>query len=112
MEAAGAAQLEDWIDSLPEGLDTPIGEQGGQLSGGQRQRVALARALVAGTPILVLDEPTSGSDEATVERLVQELIAIAEERTLLYVTHRLDELTSFDAVVVIDDGRVVSPGAP
>jgi ABC-type multidrug transport system fused ATPase/permease subunit len=83
MEAARAAQLEDWIDALPEGLDTPIGEQGGQLSGGQRQRVALARALLAGTPILVLDEATSGSDEATAERLVQDLIAIAEEETLL-----------------------------
>jgi ATP-binding cassette subfamily C protein CydC len=110
MNAARAAQLEDWIDSLPERLDTPIGEQGAQLSGGQRQRLALARALLADTPILVLDEPTSGLDEATAERLVNDVISIAETKSLLYVTHRLDELASFDEVVGIENGRVISPG--
>jgi ATP-binding cassette subfamily C protein CydC len=109
MDAARAARLEDWIDSLPERLDTPIGEQGAQLSGGQRQRLALAPALLPSTPILVLDEPTSGLDEATAERLVKDVISIAETKGLLYVTHRLDELASFDEVVGIENGRVVSP---
>ena len=110
--AARAAQLGDWIDSLPDGLDTKVGEQGAQLSGGQRQRLALARALLARTPILVLDEPTSGLDEATAERLLNDVISTTAGKSLLYVTHRLDELAAFDEVDVIEDGRVVSQSAP
>jgi ABC-type multidrug transport system fused ATPase/permease subunit len=110
--AARAAQLGDWIDSLPDGLDTKVGEQGAQLSGGQRQRLALARALLARTPILVLDEPTSGLDEATAERLLSDVISTTAGKSLLYVTHRLDELTAFDEVDVIEDGRVVSRSTP
>ena len=98
----------DWIDSLPDGLDTKVGEQGAQLSGGQRQRLALARALLARTPILVLDEPTSGLDEATAAKLVHDVIATTTGKSILYVTHRLDELSAFDDVVVIEDGRQVS----
>jgi thiol reductant ABC exporter CydC subunit len=110
--AARAAQLGDWIDSLPDGLDTKVGEQGAQLSGGQRQRLALARALLARTPILVLDEPTSGLDEATAEKLLNDVISTTAGKSLLYVTHRLDELAAFDEVDVIEDGRVVSQSAP
>jgi ABC-type multidrug transport system fused ATPase/permease subunit len=110
--AARAAQLGDWIDSLPDGLDTKVGEQGAQLSGGQRQRLALARALLARTPILVLDEPTSGLDEATAERLLNDVISTTAGKSILYVTHRLDELSAFDEVDVIKDGRVVSRSAP
>jgi ATP-binding cassette subfamily C protein CydC len=104
-EAARAAQLGEFIESLPTGLDTEIGEQGAQLSGGQRQRLALARALLARTPVLVLDEPTSGLDEVTAKRLLNDLVASSVGKTVLYVTHRLDELTSFDEVVAIDKGR-------
>ena len=68
-DAARRAQLGPWIDSLPDGMDTPVGERGARLSGGQRQRVALARALLAGAPVLVLDEPTSGLDRPTARRL-------------------------------------------
>ncbi len=107
-----AAQLWDWIDSLPDGLETKVGEQGAQLSGGQRQRLALARALLARTPILVLDEPTSGLDEATAERLLSEVMSTTEGKSLLYVTHRLDELAAFDEVDVIENGRVVSRCVP
>ncbi len=110
--AARAAQLGDWIDSLPDGLDTTIGEQGAQLSGGQRQRLALARALLARTPILILDEPTSGLDEATAERLLSDLVSTTAGKSLLYVTHRLDELAAFDEVYVIEDGHVASRSAP
>ena len=109
-EAARAAQLTELIDSLPDGLDTEVGEQGAQLSGGQRQRLALARALLAGSPILVLDEPTSGLDGPTAERLLDDLVSSSQGKSLLYVTHRLDELARFDDVVVIEDGRLVGLG--
>ena len=108
IQAARTAQLGAWIDSLPDGLDTKVGEQGAQLSGGQRQRLALARALLARKPILVLDEATSGLDEATAERLLSDVFATTAGKSLLYVTHRLDELAAFDEVDVIDSGRVVS----
>jgi ABC-type multidrug transport system fused ATPase/permease subunit len=111
-EAARAAQLGDWIDSLPEGLDTEVGEQGAQLSGGQRQRLALARALLACTPILVLDEATSGLDEATAARLLRDVFTTTAGKSLLCVTHRLDELAGFDEVDEIDNGRVVRRSVP
>ncbi len=111
-EAVRAAQLSDWISSLPDGLDTKVGEQGAQLSGGQRQRLALARALLARTPVLILDEPTSGLDETTAERLLSDVLATTAGKSLLYVTHRLDELAAFDEVDVIDNGRVVGQSVP
>ena len=107
-----AAQLGEWIDSLPDGFETKVGEQGAQISGGQRQRLALARALLARTPILVLDEPTSVLDEATAERLLSEVMSTTAGKSLLYVTHRLDELAAFDEVDVIENGRVVSRCVP
>jgi ABC-type transport system involved in cytochrome bd biosynthesis fused ATPase/permease subunit len=103
--AARAAQLGPWVDSLPRGLDTPVGEEGAQLSGGQRQR--LARALLARAPVLVLDEPTSGLDEPTAERLVHDVFATTTGTSFLYVTHRADELAAFDEVFIVDNGKVV-----
>jgi thiol reductant ABC exporter CydC subunit len=103
--AARTAQLGPWIDSLPQGLDTSVGEMGARLSGGQRQRVALARALLADPPILLLDEPTAGLDHATASRLLHDVLATASGKSILYITHRLEEVTAFDAVIELADGR-------
>ncbi|MGO8873767.1 MAG: thiol reductant ABC exporter subunit CydC [Acidimicrobiales bacterium] len=110
--AADAAQLGFWIESLLAGLDTQVGEQGVRLSGGQRQRVALARALLVRPDVLVLDEPTSSLDHPTATRLVRDVLAAAEGRSLLYVTHRLEELDAFDEVVVVENGRAVAHAFP
>ena len=110
--AAHAAQLGTWIDSLPHGLDTPVGEQGAMVSGGQRQRLALARALLARPDVLVLDEPTSGLDHETASRLLEDVLDANPGRSLLYVTHRDEELAAFDRVVGIADGRAEPVGGP
>jgi len=91
--------------SLPQGLDPSVGEMGRRLSGGQRQRVALARALLADTPILLLDEPTAGLDRATASRLLHDMLATASGKSILYVTHRVEELTAFDTVVEMRGSR-------
>jgi ABC-type multidrug transport system fused ATPase/permease subunit len=108
--AVRRAQLEEWVDTLPEGLGTPVGEHGGRVSGGQRQRIALARALLAGAPVLVLDEPTAGLDEPTAARLLHDVLAAGAGHSVLLVTHREHEAALFDHVVVVEEGRVVGPG--
>lgn len=107
---AEKAQALGFIDALPEGFDTPLGERGKSLSGGQRQRLAIARALVRDAPILLLDEATSALD-AESERLVQLALDQAmEERTTLVIAHRLATVLRADRIVVMDDGRVVEEG--
>ena len=104
------ARLLDWVDALPEGLDTRVGEHGAQVSGGQRQRIALARALLADFPILLLDEPAEHLDLATADELTADLLAATEGRTTLLVTHRLAGLEAVDEIVVLDGGRVADRG--
>ena len=104
------ARLLDWADSLPDGLDTLVGEHGARLSGGQRQRLALARALLADFPVLVLDEPAEHLDLPTADALTADLLAATEGRTTLLITHRLAGLEAVDEVVVLDEGRVVQLG--
>ncbi|QFU31668.1 ABC transporter transmembrane domain-containing protein [Brevundimonas sp. Bb-A] len=107
---AEKAQAMGFIDALPEGFDTPLGERGKSLSGGQRQRLAIARALVRDAPILLLDEATSALD-AESERLVQAALDQAmTERTTLVIAHRLATVLRADRIVVMDDGRVVEEG--
>jgi ATP-binding cassette subfamily B protein len=107
---ADKAQALGFIDALPEGFDTPLGERGKSLSGGQRQRLAIARALVRDAPILLLDEATSALD-AESERLVQVALDQAmEERTTIVIAHRLATVLRADRIVVMDDGRVVEEG--
>jgi len=104
--AIGRAQLAEWVGTLPLGLDTPIGEQGSQVSGGQRQRIALARALLVDAPILILDEVTSGLDGPTAASLLADVLAAADGRTVLLVTHRHADLEGFSTVMRIERGRV------
>ncbi|MFF5472638.1 thiol reductant ABC exporter subunit CydD [Streptomyces achromogenes] len=108
--ALARARLLDWVESLPDGLDTLVGEHGARLSGGQRQRLALARALLAGFPVLVLDEPAEHLDLATADALTADLLAATEGRTTLLITHRLAGLDAVDEVIVLDAGRVVQRG--
>ncbi|MEV5006200.1 thiol reductant ABC exporter subunit CydD [Streptomyces sp. NPDC055692] len=109
-DALARARLLGWVNALPDGLDTLVGEHGARLSGGQRQRLALARALLADFPVLVLDEPAEHLDLATADALTGDLLAATEGRTTLLITHRLAGLAAVDEVIVLDEGRVVQRG--
>ncbi|MFG3038616.1 thiol reductant ABC exporter subunit CydD [Streptomyces sp. NPDC048330] len=109
-EALRRARLLDWVDGLPDGLDTLVGEHGSRISGGQRQRLALARALLADFPVLVLDEPAEHLDLATADALTDDLLRATEGRTTVLITHRLHGLDAVDEVVVLDEGRTVQRG--
>ncbi len=111
--ALAAARLLDWVDSLPDGLDTLVGEHGARMSGGQRQRLALARALLADFPVLVLDEPAEHLDLPTADALTAELLRATEGRTTVVITHRLAGLAApgaVDEIIVLDHGRAVQRG--
>ena len=109
-QAADAANASEFIDRLPQGLDTPIGENGGLLSGGQRQRVAIARAMLKNAPILILDEATAALDNES-ERLVQDALNhLIPDRTTLVIAHRLSTIEHADQVLVLDQGRLVEQG--
>jgi ATP-binding cassette subfamily B protein len=109
-EAARAANAEDFLRALPQGLDTFLGDSGGRLSGGQRQRVAIARALLRDAPILLLDEATSALD-AESERLVQDALErLMASRTTLVIAHRLATIRQADRIVVMEAGRIVEQG--
>jgi thiol reductant ABC exporter CydC subunit len=94
-----AARIWDWVQSLPDGLDTLVGEEGRELSGGQRQRIVLARALLADTPVLVLDEPTAHLDPPTAQRLIEDVFTAAEGRCVLLITHRPEGIDLADELV-------------
>ena len=101
VEALRRARLADWVDSLPDGLDTLVGEEGGQLSGGQRQRLVVARALLSDAPVLLLDEPTAHLDHETAEALVADVLGAAGDRSVLLITHRTEGLELVDDVVAL-----------
>ena len=108
--AARAAEIHDFIMTLPRGYLSIVGERGSQLSGGQRQRLAIARALVRNPSILVLDEATSALDYATEAALNDTLLKVAQNRTVIMVTHRLSSVISAAHIVVLDHGRVTERG--
>jgi ABC-type multidrug transport system fused ATPase/permease subunit len=93
------AHLDEWVASLPEGLDTLVGEDGRRLSGGQRQRLTIARALLSAAPVLVLDEPTAHLDPPTAQAVVDDAFAAAGDRSVLLITHRPEGLDLVDGVV-------------
>ncbi|MDX1632162.1 MAG: ABC transporter ATP-binding protein [Thermoanaerobaculia bacterium] len=109
-EAAEAAYAHEFIEELPEGYDTQIGEGGAKLSGGQRQRLAIARAILKDAPILILDEATSALDSES-EALVQKALGnLVRDRTTLVIAHRLSTVVNSDRIVVMDAGRIVGEG--
>jgi ATP-binding cassette, subfamily B, bacterial len=108
VEAAKAANAHEFINCLPDGYDTMVGERGMQLSGGQRQRIALARAFLKNAPILILDEPTSSIDIKTEREIIQVMERLSVGRTVFIIAHRLSTLKHCDLVLGIEQGRVVS----
>ncbi|HTS27652.1 MAG TPA: ABC transporter ATP-binding protein [Bryobacteraceae bacterium] len=110
LRAAEVANAREFIETLPEGYNTILGERGATLSGGQRQRIAIARAVIRNSPILILDEPSSGLDAAS-ERLVFEALhRLMSGRTSIVIAHRLSTIRAADLILVIDGGRIVERG--
>jgi ATP-binding cassette, subfamily C, bacterial CydC len=110
IRAARAARIHDFVQSLPEGYDTYVGEAGVKLSAGQARRVTLARAILKDAPILILDEPTEGLDPETESQVMKTLVTLMEGRTVLLITHRLVGLEAVDEVVMLEGGEIVERG--
>lgn len=110
IEAAKAAHAWEFIEKLPQGLQTEVGENGVLLSGGQRQRLAIARALLKNSPILILDEATSALDTESERHIQAALESLMENRTTLVIAHRLSTIEKADQIVVLDHGRIVEQG--
>jgi len=109
-QALAAVWLADFVKSLPQGIDTWIGESGRLVSGGQARRLALARAILRDAPIWVLDEPTEGLDRATERRIMETLFEVTNGRTVLFITHRLVGLDRLERILLMEDGRIVEQG--
>lgn len=109
-EALASANLLDYVNSLPQGLETPIGENGAWLSGGQRQRLAIARALIKNAPILILDEATSALDNESERQVQASLETLMKGRTTFVIAHRLSTVQNADRILVLDKGRIVEQG--
>ena len=110
LKAAEAANAHEFIEKLPEGYNTVLGERGMTLSGGQRQRIAIARAVIRNTPILILDEPTSGLDSASEKLVFEALDRLMEGKTSIVIAHRLSTIRRADVIFVIKDGQIVESG--
>jgi ATP-binding cassette subfamily B protein len=109
--AAEAAHVLEFVEDLPNGFETLVGERGVKLSGGQRQRVAIARAILRDAPILLLDEATSALDSESEAHIQRALWTVMEGRTAIAVAHRLSTVAGMDRLVVLDRGRVVEEGS-
>ena len=108
--AAKAAEAHDFIQQLPDGYDTIVGERGQKLSGGQRQRVSIARAVLKDPPVLILDEATSAVDNETEAAIQRSMQVITQGRTTLVVAHRLSTIVNADRIYVLDAGRITEQG--
>jgi ATP-binding cassette subfamily B protein len=109
-DAARRANLTDWIATLPDGYDTPVGEMGSKVSGGQRQRIAIARALLKNAPILILDEATSNLDVETEREVNAAIRELSKGRTTLTIAHRLSTVMTAGEILVLEQGRIVEQG--
>ena len=109
LRACDAAQLNDWIATLPEGLDTFVGERGGKVSGGQAQRIAIARAIAKNAPVILLDEPTSALDSDTGAAVIAALASLTKSKTVLHVSHRLETLAGYNRILHLEGGRLYAP---
>jgi ATP-binding cassette subfamily B protein len=110
LHAAGQANADEFIRKLPDGYDTIVGERAVTLSGGQRQRIAIARAIICDSPILILDEPSSGLDAASEKQVFEALDRLMESKTTVVIAHRLSTIRRADCIFVIDDGQIVQNG--
>ena len=108
--AVSSAHMDEFIDSLPDGLNTIVGDQGILLSGGQRQRIAIARALLKDAPILILDEATSALDSESEQHIQKALDQLMENRTTLVIAHRLSTIENADRIIVLSKGQIVEEG--
>ncbi|WP_175776534.1 ABC transporter ATP-binding protein [Burkholderia anthina] len=112
LAAARDARCAEFIDAMPEGYDTIVGDRGVKLSGGQRQRIAIARAILKDAPILLLDEATSALDSASEEAIQAALDRLMVGRTVIAIAHRLSTLRNFDRIIVMNNGKVIDDGSP
>ena len=110
IEACRSAYIHDFIQSMPDGYDTQIGERGVKLSGGQKQRLAIARAILKDAPILLLDEATSALDGETEYLVKRALDELMKNKTTLVIAHRLSTIQTADLIIVIDNGKIVQKG--
>ena len=110
MAAITAAELKDFIDASPDGLETRVGDQGMALSGGQAQRLAIARAILKDAPLVILDEPTSQIDVETEALLNRALERLCANKTVLLIAHRLSTIEQADRIIVMDQGALAESG--
>src|SRR5699024_2192874 len=110
LAALQAAHLEEFVNSLPKGMHTYVGEKASKLSGGQRQRLAIARAIIKDAPILILDEATSALDSESERQIQQSLEALMRERSTLVIAHRLATVKNADQIIVLDEGSIAEQG--
>jgi ATP-binding cassette subfamily B protein len=110
IRTAKLANAHEFIERMPQGYDTVIGERGETLSGGQRQRIASARAIIRDTPILLLDEPSTGLDAASEQLVFEALERLMKDKTAIVIAHRLATVRKADVIYVLDDGKIVEAG--
>ena len=111
IRAAKQANAWEFIEKLPEGLDTEVGERGVKLSGGQRQRIAIARAILKDAPILILDEATSALDSESEKLIQQAFTRLMKGRTSIVIAHRLSTIQKMDRIIVMDNGAITESGS-
>ena len=112
IQALADAELKDFVESLPEKLNAPVGELGNKLSGGERKRLAIARALLKNAPILICDEITADLDAITERNILRTVASVGKDKTIFLITHRLIELEMFDRILVLSNGQIVEQGTP